>query len=73
MDQDRYLAVKARLKDELVEWPVTAGRVRAAAEAKNEPEAAAAASRLPDDGSWLTMDDLWADLDPHLKEISHNA
>lgn len=73
MDKDRRDAVKARLLDELVEWPVSAGRVQAAAEAKGELEAAAAASRLPDDGTWVDMDELWADLDPHLEEIVHNA
>lgn len=73
MDQDRRDEVKAKLLSELVEWPVSAGRVRAAAEAQGEPDVAAAATRLPDDGTWVEMDELWADLDPHLKEIVHNA
>lgn len=72
MDADRIAEVRAELMTEL-DWPATAGEVQAAAETVDEPEVAAAATRLPDDGSWLDIDELWADLDPLLKELIHRT
>ncbi len=31
-----------------------------------------AAQRLPDEGHYLDIDELWADLDPALKDVVHN-
>jgi hypothetical protein len=68
VDADRIAEVRAELMSE-IDWPATAGEVTAAAEAVAEPEVAAAASRLPDDGHWLDIDALWDDLGPLLEEL----
>lgn len=74
MDAERIAEVKGELMTELArQWPVGPGEVRAAAEAVDEPDVAAAATRLPDDGRWVEMDELWADLDPLLKELIHRT
>ncbi len=74
MDADRIAEVKAELMGELArQWPVGPGEVRAAAEAVGEPDVATAATRLPDDGRWVEVDDLWADLDPLLEELIHRT
>lgn len=73
MEKDDRAQVRATLMSALV-WPVTTGEVEAAAEQVDpawRDATVVAASRLPDDGSWLTIDDLWEDLDPLLKEAVH--
>lgn len=72
MDADERAQVRAALMDEL-EWPTSAGAVQGAADTLQMPNVAAAASRLPDDATYLGIDELWEDLDPHLYEIEHNA
>lgn len=72
MDDDRIAEVRSKLMSEL-DFPVTPGEVEAAAEAVDEPDVAAAATRLPDDGHWLDIDALWEDLDPLLKELIHRT
>lgn len=72
MDADRIAEVRSKLMTEL-NFPVTSGEVEAAAEAVDEPDVAAAATRLPDDGKWVEIDGLWADLDPLLKELIHRT
>lgn len=73
MDTDDRAQVRATLMSEL-NWPVTTGEVEGAVE-RVDPQwrdaAVVAASRLPDDGTWTTIDELWADLDPLLKEAVH--
>lgn len=73
MDQDDRAQVRATLMSGL-SWPVTTGEVEAVAEQVDpawRDAAIVATSRLPDDGTWLTIDELWADLDPLLKEAVH--
>ena len=70
MDADRRAQIRAELLEEL-NWPVSTGEVIGAAELQDEPEVAAAARRLPADGTWLEIDDLWDDLDPLLKDVVH--
>ena len=69
---------RARVRADLMEaldWPVTSGEVEAAAEqsvtAEWSDEVAMAAQRLPDEGHYLDIDELWADLDPALKDVVH--
>jgi hypothetical protein len=72
MDADRIAEVRSKLMSEL-DFPVTAGEVTAAAEAVDEPDVAAAATRLPDDGTWIEIDALWDDLDPLVEELIHRT
>lgn len=62
---------------EELEWPASAGAVQGAAEVAVDeewrPDVTAAAQRLPDDGSYLDIDELWDDLDPLLKDVVHNS
>ena len=73
MDSDDRAQVRATLMEAL-DWPVTTGEVEAVAE-RVDPQwrdaVVVATSRLPDDGSWTTIEELWADLDPLLKEAVH--
>ena len=65
--------VRADLMDEL-NWPVSAGEVEGAAEFVTEEwsdAVAVAAQRLPDDATYLEIDELWADLDPLLEDVVH--
>lgn len=69
---------RARVRADLMsalDWPVTSGEVQGAAEqAVGEQwraEVVAAARRLPDQGHYLDIDELWADLDPALKDVVH--
>lgn len=59
---------------ELLDWPVTAGEVEAAA-AEVTPqwrdETAVAAQRLPDEGHYLEINELWSVLDPLLRDVVH--
>ncbi len=59
---------------ELLDWPVTAGEVEAAA-AEITPrwrdETVAAAQRLPDEGHYLEINELWSVLDPLLRDVVH--
>lgn len=61
---------------EVLEWPVTAGEVEAAA-AEVTPqwrdETIAAAQRLLDDGHYLDINELWSVLDPLLEEVVHRS
>ena len=74
MQAEDRAQVRADLMGAL-DWPVTSGEVEGAAELAVDDEwaadVAAAATRLPDDGHYLDIDDLWADLDPLLKDIVH--
>lgn len=70
MDAERRAEVRARLMSEL-DWPVTSGEVRGAAETLGEDEVVVAATRLPDEGTWLEIDELWDDLDPILEQVVH--
>lgn len=73
MDADDRGQVRAVLMEGL-HWPVTTGEVEAVAEQVEgewHDAVVVAASRLPDDGTWMTIDALWADLDPLLKEAVH--
>lgn len=58
-------------------WPASAGAVQGAAEVAVDDQwsgdVVAAAQRLPDNGTYLDIDELWADLDPLLKDIVHNT
>lgn len=58
-------------------WPASSGAVEGAAEVAVDDQwsdaVVAAAQRLPDDGSYLGIDELWADLDPLLKDVVHNS
>lgn len=74
MQADDRAKVRADLMDAL-DWPVTSGEVQGAAEMAVDDawsaDVAAAATRLPDDGHYLDIEELWADLDPHLHEVVH--
>ena len=73
VDADDRAQVRSTLMTTL-DWPVTAGEVEGAAgavAAEWRDPVTVAASRLPDDGSWTTIDELWDDLDPLLKEAVH--
>lgn len=72
MDADERASVRAALMDELT-WPTSAGAVQGAAQARGLEDVVAAATRLPDDATYLDIDQLWDDLDPHLEEIVHGA
>lgn len=70
---------RARVRADLMEaldWPVTSGEVEAAAELSVTEEWSAdvvtAARRLPDEGHYLDIDELWADLDPAIKDVVHS-
>ena len=73
MQTDDRAQVRADLM-ELLDWPVTAGEVEAAA-AEVTPqwrdETVAAAQRLPDEGHYLEINELWSVLDPLLKDVVH--
>lgn len=69
---------RARVRADLLaalDWPTTTGEVEAAAEQAVTPEwrdeVVVAASRLPDRGRWLDIDELWDDLDPILEDVVH--
>lgn len=68
VDTDRRAQVRAELMDELT-WPASTGQVIGAAEMQDDPEVAAAAKRLPDDGTWLQIEELWQDLEPLLDDL----
>ena len=74
MQADDRAQVRADLMEAL-DWPVTSGEVQGAAELAVDEEwsadVAAAATRLPDDGHYLDIDELWAALDPLLKDVVH--
>lgn len=70
---------RARVRADLMEaldWPVTSGEVQGAAETAVTDEwsddVAVAARRLPDEGHYLDIDELWAALDPILKDVVHS-
>ncbi len=68
MDTDRVADVRGALMTTL-DWPVTTGEVIAAAEQVDEPLVADAARRLPDDGHWVEIDELWDDLSPAIEDL----
>lgn len=68
MDTDRVAEIRSTLMSTL-DWPVTAGEVTAAAEQADEPLVADAARRLPDDGHWVEIDELWDELAPRIEEL----
>ena len=73
MDADDREQVRVTLMETL-DWPVTTGEVEAAATQVTprwRDAVVVAASRLPDDGSWVDVEGLWADLDPLLHEAVH--
>lgn len=74
MQPEDRAQVRADLMNAL-DWPVTSGEVQGAAEVAVDDawsaDVAAAATRLPDDGHYLDIDELWAALDPHIKDIVH--
>lgn len=74
MQADDTARVRADLMGAL-DWPVTSGEVQGAAEQavtdEWSDEVAVAARRLPDHGRYLDIDELWADLDPLLKDVVH--
>ena len=72
MQSDRIDEVRAELMSEL-DWPVTTGEVLGAAETLDEPTVLEAARRLPDDGTWVEIDDLWADLRPAIDAVLDDA
>lgn len=73
MQSEDRARVRADLM-ELLDWPVTAGEVEAAA-AEITPqwrdETVAAAQRLPDEGHYLDINELWSVLDPLLRDVVH--
>lgn len=69
MDNARRAEVRSKLKSGL-DWPVTTGEVIAVAEQVDEPVVAKAATRLPDDGHWVEIDALWADLEPAIDGVA---
>lgn len=74
MQPEDRAQVRADLMNAL-DWPVTSGEVEGAAELAVDDawsaDVAAAARRLPDDGHYLDIEELWAALDPLLKDIVH--
>lgn len=71
MQQDRQADVRAALMTEL-DWPVTSGEVRGAAETIDDDVLVRAATRLPDEGTWLEIDELWADLLPAIEDAERD-
>ena len=75
MQADDIAGVRADLMGAL-DWPVTSGEVQGAAEQAVDPQwrdqVAKAARRLPDQGHYLDIDELWADLDPAIKDVVHS-
>ena len=70
---------RARVRADLMEaldWPVTSGEVQGAAEQAVTDEwsddVAVAARRLPDEGHYLDIDELWDALDPLLEDVVHS-
>ena len=74
MQPDDLAQVRADLMTAL-DWPVTSGEVQGAAELAVDDawsaDVAAAATRLPDEGRYLDIEELWSDLDPLLKDVVH--
>lgn len=68
MQTDRRGEVRAKLLEHL-DWPVTTGEVIGAAEQADEALVAQAAGRLPDDGHWVEIDQLWDDLLPAIEDV----
>lgn len=75
MQQEDRARVRADLM-EVLDWPVTAGEVEAAA-SEVTPEwrdaVVAAAQRLPDQGHYVEINELWSVLDPLLKDVVHRS
>lgn len=60
----------------VLDWPVTAGEVEAAAEQVTpqwRDATMVAAQRLPDKGHYMEINELWSVLDPLLKDVVHNT
>lgn len=72
MEPERHDAVRSKLMTEL-DWSVTSGEVIGAAEMLDEPTVVEAAGRLPDDGSWIEVDQRWTDLRPAIDAIFDDA
>lgn len=68
MDKERVAEVRGALMTTL-DWPVTTGEVIAGAEQVDAPTVAEAARRLPDDGHWVEIDELWEDLLPAIEDL----
>lgn len=68
MQKDRVAEVRSKLMTTL-DWPVTTGEVIGAAEQVEEPLVMDAARRLPDDGHWVEIDELWSDLLPAIEDV----